>query len=113
MVQIFFFLSMLTKAVLMIQLFWYLEDSHREEERISRSRNLARSVRQSNAAAFSGNHRTVEAEISAGFETYRILRDISKKQISSNPSSIRFYDVGTEAEASLVFSSSMQQDQCA
>lgn len=113
MVQIFFFLSMLTIAVLMIQLFWYLEDSHRDEDRVSRSRNSARAIRQSNPGVYDVNSRSVTAGVSADFSTYRSSRVKAKNHTSANPYSNQFFDVGTESETSLEYSLSMNQDQCA
>ena len=113
MMQIFFFLSMLTVAALMIQLFWYLEDSHREEDRVSRSRNPARSIRQGNADVCSVNHRTSAQAISVDYPFYKVQHASSRKQTSAKQSFSRFYDVGTEMETLPDYSPSMDQDRCA
>ena len=112
MIQIFFFISMIALAALLLNLLWYLEDSRKEENAfyrgIHRAKQLSRTPA-SSALPVRGNgiprHGTAYAKYEKAFFT-ESCRPVHSAQA-------RFYEIGTSEEVPSSHSFSENQSKSA
>ncbi len=113
MVQLLFFISMIVIVALMLNLFWYLEDSYKEENRFDNRQRCNSYSKRETTSSFPTMIRLEPIRSPRKITGNNGQFRINDYQNSRSRTPMTFYDVGTSEENLSYTAHSQNQSECA